>query len=295
LIDGGLLDSWDATVVAATKVFDQGDLVEQPPFFYAAMPTHAAWMSTQLMTDEVGPDEDIVVELDPTDRPPLGIITSQGCDVDEAFRKPWIQIAPVYPLENYATDDRWAAEIRRDSVPHLVLLDPPTTPGHWVADLRIEMPVEKSWLANRTPIPAFQDESGRRDFARRLAGRLERPALPPIVHDVVVRPLRRWLDRRGTEVRTAMADAGVEFRLLAQSDNGAMACRLLVIGRRGPVPHAVVESLGAWWARRMAEEPTDRVVLLGCRYGTSDEISMREYLASELLDDRYLNLHTAVA
>jgi hypothetical protein len=35
--------------------------------------------------------------------------------------------------------------------------------------------------------------------------------------------------------------------------------------------------------------------LLGCRYGTSDEISMREYLASELLDDRYLSFDEAVA
>jgi hypothetical protein len=288
LIDGGLIEPWDDAVTAATKAFDQGDLVDQPPFFYAAKPSRAAWASSRLMADDVDPDEDIVIELDPADRPPLGIITSQGCDVDEAFRKPWVQIAPVYPLDQYASDEKWIAEIRRDSVPHLILLDPPTTAGHWVADLRIEMPVEKSWLAGRDPIPAFATEAGRRDFARRLAARLERPALSAVLHDVIVRPLRRWLDRRGTDIRTAMADAGVEFRLLTQPENGAMACRLLVIGRRGPVPDAVVEALDAWWAGRMAQDPPDGVILLGCRYGTSDEISMREYLASELIDDRYL-------
>lgn len=288
MIDGGLIEPWQDDVVAATKAFDQGDLVEQPPFFYAATPSRAAWATTQLMADEVDADEDLVIELDPEDRPPLGIITSQGCDVDEAFRKPWVQIAPVYALDQYATDHKWISEIRRDSIPHLILLDPPTTDGHWVADLRIEMPVEKSWLAGRTPIPAFATEEARRDFARRLAGRLERPALSAVVHDVIVRPLRRWLDRRGTEMRTAMADAGIEFRLLAQPENGAMACRLLVIGRRGPVPQLVVEALDTWWASRMEQETPDDVILLGCRYGTSDEISMREYLASELLDDRYL-------
>lgn len=295
MIDGGLVDPWDDAVVSATKVFDQGDLVQQPPFFYAAKPRCGAWATTRLMAGDVDPNEDVVIELDPADRPPLGIITSQGCDVDEAFRKPWIQVAPVYPLENYATDERWVAEIRRDSVPHLVLLDPPTTAGHWVADLRIEMPIEKSWLAAREPIPGFNTEAARRDFARRLAGRLERPALPAVVHDAVVRPLRRWLDRRGTELRTAMADARVEFRLLAEPGDGAMACRLLVIARRGAVPDAVTASLDAWWGGRMAQETDDGVVLLGCRYGTSDEISMREYLASELLDDRYLAIDAAVA
>lgn len=85
-----------------------------------------------------------------------------------------------------------------------------------------------------------------------------------------------------------MADAGVEFRLLTQPENGTVACRLLVIGRHGAVPEAVVEALEAWWSARMAEDPPDGVILLGCRFGTSDEISMREFLASELLDDRYL-------
>ncbi len=288
MIDGGLIEPWDDAVVAATKAFDQGDLVEQPPFFYAAKPSRAAWASSKLMADDVDPDEDVVIELEPADRPPLGIITSQGCDVDEAFRKPWVQIAPVYPLDQYASGEKWIAEIRRDSVPHLILLDPPTTDGQWVADLRIEMPVEKSWLAGREPSPAFATEAGRRDFARRLAGRLERPALAAVLHDVVVRPLRRWLDRRGNDIRTAMADAGVEFRLLTQPENGAMACRLLVISRRGPVHDAVVQALDTWWAGRMAKDPPYGVILLGCRFGTSDEISMREYLTSELIDDRYL-------
>lgn len=295
MIDGRLIDPWDDVVVAATKAFDQGDLVDQPPFFYAAKPSRAAWASSKLMADDVDADEDIVIELDPADRPPFGIITSQGCDVDEAFRKPWVQIAPVYPLEHYATDDKRVAEIQRDSVPHLIPLDPPLTAGYWVADLRIEMPVEKSWLAGREPIPAFATDAGRHDFARRLAGRLERPALPAVVHAAVVRPLRRWLDRRGTEVRASMAEAGVEFRLLTQPDNGAIACRLLVVGRRGPVPTAVIDALDAWWAGRMADERADGVVLLGCRYGTSDDISMREYLASELLDDRHLAADAAVA
>lgn len=295
MIDGGLIQPWSDSVVAATKAFDQGDLIEQPPFFYAAKPRHGAWASTKVLSDEVGPDEEIVIELDDTDRAPFGIITSQGCDVDEAYRKPWIQVAPVYPLETYATDDKWVAEIRRDSVPHLVLLDPPTTEGDWVADLRIEMPIEKSWLAGRNPIPAFRDEAGRRDFARRLASRLERPALPDGVHDVIVRPLRRWLDNRGTTLRKAMVDAGVDFRLLADQRDGALVCRLLVIGRRAPVPDSVVESLDSWWAGRVAQHHADDVILLGCRYGTSDEISMREYLASELLDDRYLDLDVAVA
>jgi hypothetical protein len=295
LIDGGLIDPWDDAVIAAAQAFDQGDLVEQPPFFYAARPSRAAWASTKLIADDIEPEDDIVIDLDPVDRPPLGIITSQGCDIEETYRKPWIQVAPVYPLAHYATDEKWVAEIRRDSVPHLFLLDPPTTPGSWIADLRIEMPIEKSWLADREPIPAFATEADRREFARRLAGRLERPALPAGVHEAVVRPLRRWLDRRGTLLRTSMAAVGVEFRLLAETDNGTIRCRLLVVARRGPVPTDLVESLDAWWMSRQEDHPTDGIDLLPCRYGTTDEISARDYLASDLLDDRFLAMQDEVA
>jgi len=157
------------------------------------------------------------------------------------------------------------------------------------------MPIEKSWLAGREPIAGFADDEGRQRFGRRLAGRLERPALPTAIHDAVVRPFRRWLDRRGTGLRSALATAGVEFRLLTQWESESTACRLLVIGRRAQVPQTVIDALEEWRNRRATDAQPGDVTLLDCRFCTSDDLSMREYLASVLLDDRFLGPDADVA
>jgi hypothetical protein len=286
VIDAGLVETWNAEVTKATTRFDQGDLVERPPFFYAARPAYGVWQTT-LGLPEAESNEALVIELDPLDCPPYGVLTSQGCDIADNARKPWVQVAPVYPVVGLVDRDRRLADIRRNAVPHLVLLDPPTLDGHWVADLRIELPIEKSWLVGHEPIAAFNSEDDRRHFGRRLAGRLERPALPDTVHDLVVRPLRRVLDRANATLRENLGVAGVEFRLAVRTHpDDTYECRLLVIGRRATVPDSVIAAMEAWWQGLPKDEVA--VTLLGCHYCTSDELSMRQYLASELLDDRFL-------
>ena len=293
MIDERLLPDWDRTVREAAAIFNQGDLVQRPPFFYAGVPSLAVWAPTALLVDEVPSGDDVVIDLDPADRPPFGIVTSQGCDVADVSRKPWIQIAPVYEVAATTMEDARVADLRRHAVPHLMLLDPPTIDGLLVADLRLEMPIEKSWLAGRRPIAGFADDGGRRLFAQRLAGRLERPALPDAVHDTVVRPLRRWLDRAGTQLRNALAQACVEFRLtIREGSNGENECRLLVIARREQIPELVMEGLERWWSN-LGSAPN--VIVLANRYCTSDDVVMREYLASVLLDDRFLGEDADVA
>jgi hypothetical protein len=295
MIDNGLPPKWDPDIVHAIAKFDQGDIVERPPFFYAAVPSRGVWSTTTLLADQVGEGEDVVIEVDPQDRPPYGVITSQGCDVLDISRKPWVQVAPVFEATVILGDERRLADVRRDAVPHLALLDPPRLEGLWVADLRIEMPIEKSWLAERAPIAGFADAEGRHHFAQRLAGRLERPALPDEIHQIVVRPLRRWLDRVGVHMSHALAEAGVEFRLSVQEFSGqTYECRLLVVGRRTEVPSQVVEALEKWW-RRFASLDDSRVHVLGPRYCSSEELNAREYLSSVLLDDRFLGPDADVA
>jgi hypothetical protein len=288
MIDNGLPPVWGSHIAHAVARFDQGDLVERPPFFYAAVPSRGVWSTTALLADQVGEGEDVVIEVDPQDRPPYGVITSQGCDILDTSRKPWVQVAPVFEATAILADERRLADIRRGAVPHLVLLDPPQLEGVWIADLRIEMPIEKSWLAERTPIAGFANDEGRRHFARHLAGRLERPALPDKIHEILVRPLRRWLDRAGAQMSNAMAEAGVEFRLSVQEFFGQRyECRLLVIGRRSEVPSHVVEALDKWWLRFACFDDSP-VHVLGTRYCSSEELNAREYLSAVLLDDRFL-------
>jgi hypothetical protein len=66
-------------------------------------------------------------------------------------------------------------------------LDPVGLPvdGVWVADLRIEMPLEKSVLVGRQPIRAFASEQDEVAFGNYLARRRGRPALASVFNDVI--------------------------------------------------------------------------------------------------------------
>lgn len=292
MIDEGVVDEWSPEVVAAATAFYQGDLVERPPFFYAGRPREGVWATTRAMAEQLEDDEDtIVIELEPDQSPPYGIVTSQGCDIADARSKPWVQIAPVYSADELEGGDRRLADARRNGVPHLVVLDPPDLDGTWIADLRIEMPVEKSWLSGRVPIQAFATDEERRLFGRRLGGRADRPDLPDEVHESVVRPLRRLLDRASAELRAGLAEASVEFRLLLRSHPGdEYECRLLVVARRGELAQQHQDAIEAWWTDLPKTETP--VALLGCRFCTADEVTMSEYLLSELLDERHVLVGT---
>ena len=100
-------------------------------------------------------DDEELFELDARDRAAYGLITTQTCDINEASPKhPWIHVAPVEQMD----EGDLAALVRQHRVTYLVPLAPPTLEGLWVADLRLEVPVEKSWLVGRHPREAFASE-----------------------------------------------------------------------------------------------------------------------------------------
>ena len=125
------------------------------------------------MADQVEEGEDAVIEVNEEETPPFDIITSPGGDVDDVRRKPWVQVAPVYHADEVSSSQ--LADVRRDAVPHLVLLDPPDLNGAWVADLRLEMPVEKSWIGQSGThgrITSSEMREGVEGFPRCLAALL---------------------------------------------------------------------------------------------------------------------------
>jgi len=81
MIDEGLPAIWPPSAVDAVKPFRQGDLVESPPFFYAASGDCPIWSLTVGMVED-GYDASIPVLAD-EDAPPYGIITTQSCDLTE--------------------------------------------------------------------------------------------------------------------------------------------------------------------------------------------------------------------
>ena len=100
MIDEGIGQPWPDAVLTAVSPFKQGDLIEKPPIFYAAVTAYAIHSQTKAL-GVLSTDVDIAV-LNPGDTPPFGLITTQTCDLCEETRKPkqpWIHIVPVYAVD----------------------------------------------------------------------------------------------------------------------------------------------------------------------------------------------------
>jgi len=255
VIEGGLGNPWPDPVRAASEPFLQGHLLERPPLFYAANLRHAIWQTTRLVAETVdeGARGEDFVDVAEAHRPPYGIITTQTCDLAEERldpRQPWLAVAPVYTI---APD----SPLRdRD---HVHVLDPPAVPGEvWIADLRIEMPLEKGLLVGREPIEAFPDEDGYIRFANALARRRGRPALASVFHEVLSGITRRLKAASNAQRRLARSARPNIYKLMLAIEDGTrlepVAAKLYVVtdGERSDLTAKWFE---LWWneARLVAE------------------------------------------
>jgi hypothetical protein len=182
---------WPDEVLAAAEGFTAGDIVENPPFFYFANPKFAVWAATRnYVEDSEGPEVILADHVAPR----YGIITSQTCDLGEVDfdppTHPWISIAPVYDMSDM--DGGTRSLVKKGKGPlHLLHVPKLTvdTSELWVADLRIEFPVEKSWLVGKQPIAGFTNEREQRAVLKRLELIRCRPSWADKVVDVVQRVL----------------------------------------------------------------------------------------------------------
>jgi hypothetical protein len=199
VIDRHLRGPWPENVAEACGRFKQGDLIKKPPFFYGVSSRSRIWgpdeendaddpVEEGEADDAVG-DESHVDELHPDESPEFGIITTQTCDLSEQGRptQPWIQVSPVYRLEGEPEDQEYLL-----SKAYITELTGPDLPeGRWVADLRIEVPLEKTVLLDRAPIAGFGSEDEADEFARRLGVRRARAALANELVETVIRLIRK--------------------------------------------------------------------------------------------------------
>ena len=178
-IDEGMPSSrneWPEGVLQNLSKFSQGDVVANPPFFYFADPKVGVWAWTAQFADD---DEgEGVIEAGLRCSPQFGMVVSQTCDVvEEDASRPkyaWVQICPVYKRDDLSEVDR---NLLKKSKGAKYLLHIPTlVDGFWVADLRVEFPVEKGWLSDQPVIAGCNDDVQRRRVAERLAAVRARPA-----------------------------------------------------------------------------------------------------------------------
>jgi len=256
VIDEGLDQPWPARVPPAVESFLQGHLIVQPPLFYMADLRHPIWGPTRLIADdthEADRGEDFV-DLALQDRPPYGIITTQSCDLSEERpdpRQPWFAVAPVYqvPDESPLRDRDYVFE-----------LAPPELDGEvWIADLRVEMPLEKGLLVGRAPIEAFPDEDGYIAFGNFLARRRGRPALASVLHEVLSVTTRRLKGERNAHRTLARRARQNVYKLMLAIEDGTrlepVAAKLYVVTDGTPTKDTRAW-FDLWWgpARIVAEQ-----------------------------------------
>lgn len=169
MIDRGVpadRDSWPDGTLDALRRWEQGDIVEDPPFLYFADPQRPVWEATRSYTETSTGPEVILPVADMCPR--YGMVTTQTCDIaeEDAGRpvRPWVQIAPVYEVTDWKKK-----KLERRGPMYWVLV--PDLPGShpWVADLRLEVPVEKGWLGQQERVEGFSDEGEKRRVGERLA------------------------------------------------------------------------------------------------------------------------------
>ncbi len=286
MIDGRLPDAWPEAVIESVRRWREGDIVEAPPFFYQRSEANPVWRMEFESDGESRQDE--LVELDPSERPPYGLITTQTCDLFEEGRprQPWFAVAPVYDFADRIQAGQ-LSQLQRGTVGHMVLLSAAwLPPGHWVADLRIEMPVEKGWLVGREPRPGFAELGEARRLAARLGSRRSRPALSTQLTTSLIRPLRDWLNRGGRTSRDNIES--LRIRVVGDSATSVQAELLVIVADEG----LSQDSATAWrdWERaRIDAAHADGVLLFAFRYGTLDAFTARDVESSLLLDYDHLS------
>ena len=194
-------EGWPPEVLEAAALFSCGDVLERPPFFYAAQPRFAVLEETKRYDDELATASDVIDA--PHLAPPFGILTSQTCDIREfgyaTPTKPFVSVAPVFDGTDVLPAD-WLSLLRKgrqiQAFLHVPLLDNYRT-GVWVADLRVEFPVEKSWLVGRTPIAGFADDAAAATLGRAISEIRNRPAWA----DEVIEAVQSVLDTDLRRVR----------------------------------------------------------------------------------------------
>jgi hypothetical protein len=285
VIDDKIPPSWPEEVRDAALAFRQGHVVDTPPFFYFRSSAHPVW---QLILD---PEDDggdaALVELDPTDGPPFGLITSHTCDLVEAGKlmQPWLSVAPVYDYTSRLKPGQ-ERQIEQGRFGHLVRLTAGWLPaGFWVADLRIEVPIEKGWLVGREPRPGFANLSEYQVLALRLGMRRSRPALSDALHAQLVGPLRAWLGDKGA----AYQDQVESLRLLIPGDPATAIVGKLVVVTRDQLTPQATEAWAAFEASLIDSAAEQGVTVESFRYGTLDQLTGRDTEASVRLDFDFLS------
>ena len=270
-------EAWPADVLAAAAKFKCGDVVEDPPYFYVANPAFAVMEWTFPYNDDQASASEIIDASDMA--APFGLITSQTCDVGEIGfpkpSKPFIAVSPIFDGQDLL--DGGIRKLLRagrqiQGWVHLPALSD-RAPGFWVADLRLEMPIEKSWLVGRVPIQGFATEEDARQLPARIDAIRSRPAWSQVIVDEVQGPLAASLRELKTQDRLLFDQVSLELAEIGAAADSliAPATVQLAVFHELPVSAQVRE----WWIE-MSGLLADRLEARGVSVQPSELLNLSQ-------------------
>ena len=278
VIDKGVppRDSWPEGLLSKLREWEQGDVVASPPLFYFADPSAPIWEATRAYADSSSEPEVIL----PPDEvlPPYGIVTTQTCDIaeEESSRpvRPWVQIAPIYPVTNWKR-----RKLEGGKGPRYWLLVPDLPEdGVWVADFRIEVPVEKSWLAGQTRIEGFASETEKRNVGRRLALLRGRPAFSRELNEIQQALFDALDEREPTEqeMHETLLDQLEEVVILVDSYLAPTSVQLVFL-TNVPLADDCRLWLSGWREATVEEASVTGLMFHALDFRTLSSVSAEEY------------------
>jgi hypothetical protein len=278
MIDSGVppRDKWPEGVFDSLAGWEQGDLVAQPPFLYFADPSVPIWEPTRAYTEDSASPE-VILPTDPY-LPPYGVVTTQTCDIAEEDSgrpiRPWVQLAPVYRVTTWK---RKKLEGEKGPGYWLLVPDIPED-GVWVADFRIEIPVEKGWLAAQGRVQGFADEEAKRGVARRLVSQRGRPAFSRelnAVHENLFTALRS-LDAEQSDLAEKLFDRLEEVVVQVDSHLAPTSAQLVFL-TSASLPDDCREWLEQWRDGVAESAAASGLALHALDFRALESVSLLEY------------------
>jgi hypothetical protein len=185
---------------------------------------------------------------------------------------PWVQLAPVYEVDMRPEDE--PGFLKRQ---YLVRLTAPRFAEKvWVADLRIEWPVDKSLLVGREPIMGFAEEKHVIAFAARVGRRRDRAVLSNELAEVVDSSLRKLRANNKNAAKRVYSRSRIALVIEQGTRLRPIAAGLHVI-TNGVIPSEDEEYFEKWWDKARLEAASHEITLVPNTYHDGNAINVYTY------------------
>jgi hypothetical protein len=145
----------------------------------------------------------------------------------------------------------------------------------WVADLRIEVPVEKSWLAHQTRVQAFSNEEKKRKVGERLSWLRGRPAFSRALNAVHT-SLYSILESENPPMDEQLIQHLEEVVVQVDSYLAPTSAQLIFL-TSAPMPANCRDWLEQWWDGASRSAAASELTLHALDFRTLESVSVLEY------------------